>query len=351
MIMLGLHVGADGDSVHVRQSGIGPDPDGVPGTASVRAGDYRGRSVHFDLTENQIIAAVLSFGTIMVLWLVDVVANNAESPTSKGVLTYLSILSHLDDFMKGVLSTSHIIFYLSLMLVGAFSDLSLDRLSALERMKMKEQLKKADLLGLCHHCRRAVISYSIRPIWTTYQTIAVGAWRLTCRRILSPSRAAKSAQGLAADRPDSESIRQSSVLFFLGILAFVNYLGRAACQASGHDDGEDLQPVGSVRQSSPQQVKQDLTIKAFYPGGEYAPAKDLLELFKDKEQQDFLRVHRSGQAAADGAAVHSDAYGEFQNPMTGETFRYGTLIMEMGGKTERIEKQPNRCAKKTSQTP
>jgi ABC-2 type transport system permease protein len=72
------------------------------------------------LTENQIIAAVLSFGTIMVLWLVDVVANSAESPAGKGVLTYLSILSHLDDFMKGVLSTSHIIFYLSLMLVGLF---------------------------------------------------------------------------------------------------------------------------------------------------------------------------------------------------------------------------------------
>src|SRR5262249_31112027 len=32
-------------------------------------------------------------------------------------------------------------------------------------------------------------------------------------------------------------------------------------------------------------------------------------------------------------------YGEFQNPMSGESFRYGTLIMEMGGKTERIEKQ------------
>jgi ABC-2 type transport system permease protein len=72
------------------------------------------------LTENQIIAAVLSFGTIMILWLVDVVANNSDSPTSKSVLTYLSILSHLDDFMKGVLSTSNIIFYVSLMLVGLF---------------------------------------------------------------------------------------------------------------------------------------------------------------------------------------------------------------------------------------
>ena len=63
---------------------------------------------------------MISFGAIMVLWLVDVVATNAESPTSKGLLTYLSILSHLDDFMKGVLSTSHIIFYISLMLVGLF---------------------------------------------------------------------------------------------------------------------------------------------------------------------------------------------------------------------------------------
>ena len=72
------------------------------------------------LTENQIIAAVLSFGTIMVLWLVDVVAQNAESSWSKGILSYLSILSHLDDFMKGILSTSHIIFYLSLMLGALF---------------------------------------------------------------------------------------------------------------------------------------------------------------------------------------------------------------------------------------
>src|SRR5436190_6274266 len=47
------------------------------------------------LTENQLIAAVVSFGTIMVLWLVDVLANNADSTTGKAVLTYLSIRSHL----------------------------------------------------------------------------------------------------------------------------------------------------------------------------------------------------------------------------------------------------------------
>ena len=71
------------------------------------------------LTENQIVAGVLSFGVFMMLWLVTALANRAQD-SSKAVLTYLSILDHLDDFLKGVLSTSNIIFYLSLILIGVF---------------------------------------------------------------------------------------------------------------------------------------------------------------------------------------------------------------------------------------
>ena len=71
------------------------------------------------LTENQIVSAVLSFGTMMMLWLVDALASRAEA-TTKDVLTYLSILSHMEDFMKGVVATSHIIFYLSLTVSALF---------------------------------------------------------------------------------------------------------------------------------------------------------------------------------------------------------------------------------------
>ena len=71
------------------------------------------------LTENQIVAGVLSFGAFMLLWLISPMANAAQG-ASKAVLSYLSILDHLDDFMKGVLSTSNIIFYLSLTIVGVF---------------------------------------------------------------------------------------------------------------------------------------------------------------------------------------------------------------------------------------
>jgi ABC-2 type transport system permease protein len=72
------------------------------------------------LTENQIVAAVLTFGTIMVLWLLNVVASRAENPVTKAVLTYLSVLSHLDDFFRGVIVSSHIIFYASLTFVALF---------------------------------------------------------------------------------------------------------------------------------------------------------------------------------------------------------------------------------------
>jgi ABC-2 type transport system permease protein len=71
------------------------------------------------LTENQIVAAIMSFSAVLLLWLIDVFSRSAQGAT-KAILSYLSIIEHLNDFLIGVISTSHIIFYLSLMLVGLF---------------------------------------------------------------------------------------------------------------------------------------------------------------------------------------------------------------------------------------
>lgn len=71
------------------------------------------------LTENQIVSGVMSFGAILLLWMVDVIGQNAAA-TTRAVLTHLSILAHLSDFMNGVLATSDLIFYLSMVTVGLF---------------------------------------------------------------------------------------------------------------------------------------------------------------------------------------------------------------------------------------
>ena len=71
------------------------------------------------LTENQIVSAAITFGVILVLWLIEAFSSGAQG-VAKDVLTYLSVIGHLDDFIKGVIDTTHIIFYLTFAFVGLF---------------------------------------------------------------------------------------------------------------------------------------------------------------------------------------------------------------------------------------
>lgn len=71
------------------------------------------------LTKNQIVAAVLTFVTLLLLWIIDW----STTFTSSGlgaVLNYLSLTSHLDDFTKGVIDTKHLVYYLSFITFGLF---------------------------------------------------------------------------------------------------------------------------------------------------------------------------------------------------------------------------------------
>src|SRR4029079_18744317 len=54
------------------------------------------------LTENQIVAAVVTFGVLLIFWIIGWVAEFATGPMG-AVLTHLSILEHNDTFAKGVL--------------------------------------------------------------------------------------------------------------------------------------------------------------------------------------------------------------------------------------------------------
>src|SRR5437762_6927000 len=88
---------------------------------------------------------------------------------------------------------------------------------------MREQLKKADILGLAI-VAAAVISYSVRSIWSVYQTIAVVLGGV----LILASLAAKSTDiraGLGRRSARFGINSAASVLFLVGILAFVNYLG------------------------------------------------------------------------------------------------------------------------------
>jgi ABC-2 type transport system permease protein len=71
------------------------------------------------MTKNQIVAGTISFGVFLLLWIVDWMGSFA-GPTVSSVLTYLSVIGHFEDFTKGVLDTSHLIYYLSFISFGLF---------------------------------------------------------------------------------------------------------------------------------------------------------------------------------------------------------------------------------------
>ena len=71
------------------------------------------------LTRNQIIAGAATFGVGLLLWVMEWVSGY-ESATWARVMAYLSIVSHFENFAKGVLDSKDVIFYLSVIFLGLF---------------------------------------------------------------------------------------------------------------------------------------------------------------------------------------------------------------------------------------
>jgi ABC-2 type transport system permease protein len=63
------------------------------------------------LTENQIIAAVLSFGAFLLFWVIGW-AKSFAGPLLGAVLEHISIVVHLDSFVRGLVDSRDLVFYL-----------------------------------------------------------------------------------------------------------------------------------------------------------------------------------------------------------------------------------------------
>jgi ABC-2 type transport system permease protein len=63
------------------------------------------------LTENQIVAAVLSFGAFLLFWIIGW-AKSFAGPMLGPILEHLSIVVHLDGFVKGLIDSRDLVFYL-----------------------------------------------------------------------------------------------------------------------------------------------------------------------------------------------------------------------------------------------
>jgi ABC-2 type transport system permease protein len=71
------------------------------------------------LTRNQIVAGAIGFALALVLWILNWTTSFGNSDTVQ-VLNYLSIVSHMDSFSRGVIDTKDLIYYASMIFFGLF---------------------------------------------------------------------------------------------------------------------------------------------------------------------------------------------------------------------------------------
>jgi ABC-2 type transport system permease protein len=64
------------------------------------------------LTEQPVVAAISTFGLLLLLWIIDWSGNSKEQVAS--LFAYLSLQTHLTSFLKGLFSTTDVAYYLLL---------------------------------------------------------------------------------------------------------------------------------------------------------------------------------------------------------------------------------------------
>lgn len=75
------------------------------------------------LTTQPAVAAIITFGTLLLLWILDYAARGGQEDN---VLRYLSLLQHIEPLLRGVFNSADIIYFL--LLITAFILLSIRRL-------------------------------------------------------------------------------------------------------------------------------------------------------------------------------------------------------------------------------
>lgn len=84
------------------------------------------------ITDQPTVAAIGTYGALLLLWIIDIGSQNVTSVEASGLLTYLSMLRHFDALARGVFSTVDIAYFI--LFITLFLVLSIRRLDA-ERLQ------------------------------------------------------------------------------------------------------------------------------------------------------------------------------------------------------------------------
>jgi ABC-2 type transport system permease protein len=119
VVMLGLTGVYPVLLVTFAQPEVGPILAGYLGLLLLGAAFISLGALASSLTENQIVAAAITFGVLLIFWVIGWSSQFAGSDVG-WLLSHLSLLDHFDNFPKGIIDTKDVIFYLNFMVLCLF---------------------------------------------------------------------------------------------------------------------------------------------------------------------------------------------------------------------------------------
>ena len=202
---------------------------------------------------------------------------------------------------------------------------------------MKKHLQKLDIAGLVLMIS-AVIWYSVSNVWSVGNlTLAIVGGALILIGITANYKQIMTAMGKRSAKYAGNYV--VSLILVLAIAGGLNYV------ATKHVKRFDMTGSGSYT-LAPQTIQvlsnleEDVLIMAFFPGGSHGPLRELLTEYSaisSRLRYEFIDPDRQNYLARQ---YDVSLYGAFRNPLTGESIRFGTVIVALGDRLERIEKGP-----------
>jgi ABC-type uncharacterized transport system involved in gliding motility auxiliary subunit len=201
---------------------------------------------------------------------------------------------------------------------------------------MKKYLQKLDTLGLVLLVVAVLSSWvsNTWERWNIFLLIAGGA--LVIIGVAANYKQIAASIGKRSTKYATNYV--VSLILVIAVVAGLNYIGQR------HPKRIDTTSIGRFT-LAPQTIQvlgklsQNVDIKAFFPGGDYAPLKELLMEYKTVNPHihyEFIDPDRQPDIAKQYDVT---VYGTVQNPFTGSQLKFGTVIVSYGARTEKIEKR------------
>jgi ABC-type uncharacterized transport system involved in gliding motility auxiliary subunit len=203
---------------------------------------------------------------------------------------------------------------------------------------MKKLLEKFDTLGLLPIIA-ALIWHWITNIWGKWNwaLVIIGVLMIIVG-IIANFQQIKASLGKRSTKYLANYV--ISVILVIGLVAGLNYV------AQKRPKRFDMTAVGRYT-LAPQTVQvlkklnKDVDIKAFFPGGEYVPLRELLTEYQTESSHihfDFIDPDKYPDIAK---KYDVTTYGIFQNPFTGSSLKFGTVVVSLGdgARREKVEKR------------